>query len=331
LTGNDPVEEILLVDPGTVESMYVDSLNRSFGHWGDVNLYRWCFERSVGGLTPHMMLIRSNGEVKAGSAVTYRKVRHRQSIIRVGIMTGSWTLPDARGKGYFTKITEQSLRGAKSNKAALLLAFVTETNPSFRRLVQAGASLFPTHYLVSSDTPSLPAAGQEPRVAHDIGESVDIMLGRLATGRRGHTRFEYTPAEWQSQFLDRPGEIEVLMIEDGNIAIVEKQGLFDRILFLSLKSERSFSHSVALLLRRALLGGRKVFLFTTSLQRKRACEKLGFQHIPGCLTALKADTDKLARAYPEACLGEFDLSQGATDSGHPWPFGRWDVNTGDRM
>src|SRR4051812_19943519 len=118
-------------NPDGIGSEYLRSLNACFPHWGDETVYNWCFERPVAGLKADQMIIRLNGSVIAGSAVSYRTIRfpHGPTAL-AGIMTGSWTLPEARGQGCFTRMIEESVSLAASRGCAGLLAFVTEDNPS---------------------------------------------------------------------------------------------------------------------------------------------------------------------------------------------------------
>ena len=145
------------------------------------------------------------------------------------------------------------------------------------------------------------------------------------------THFTYTLKEWESQFWERPGEIELLRIGDIGLAIIEKKGNFDRVLFFHRKKNMTFTDCVKTLLKGALVNRRKLFLFTMSPSWKDECLKLGFGHAPGYLTALIADRNELIRVYPGApCLPE-NIAHEFYKSVSPWYIGSWEIQSGDRM
>ncbi len=321
----------IILNPKGMESAYIDYLNLSFGQWGDASLYKWCFDRQIGDLKADIMIFKNDGRIVAGSAVTYRKVRLGTSIVNVGIMTGSWTLPETRGQGYFTKIIETSLSLASNKKAALLLAFVTEKNASYRRLAKAGASQFPTHYLFSDSNTSIPESDHIVSPVSDEKSNIKVFFEKLTKRQDGFAHFTYTFKEWKSQFMERPGIIEFLNVGDIGSVIIEKKGNFDRILALSLKEESVFIDFIKTLLRRALTNGQNLFLFTTSLSWKDECMRLGFGYTPGYLTALVADANELIKAYPGASSLPGDIAYKFYDPTGPWHIGLWDIQSGDRM
>ncbi len=120
----------VIINPQGTEETYLKCLNQCFGDWGGMDMYKWCFDRRIGGPKADIMLLKKDGVILGGSAVTYRKALIRNSLVNVAIMTGSWTLPEARRQGCFTRIIEESLALAKGKGAALLLAFVTNKNPA---------------------------------------------------------------------------------------------------------------------------------------------------------------------------------------------------------
>ena len=246
-------------------------------------------------------------------------------------MTGSWTVPEARGQGCFTKIIEESLSLASHKGAGLLIAFLTESNASFRRLAAAGSSLFPTHYLFSNQNTPIPESGHVVSPVSDIKKGIETIFDNLRKHQDGLAHFTYTLKEWASQFWERPGEMELLHIGDIGLAIIEKKGDFDRLLFLSLKEEHAFTDCIKTLLRRALENGQKLFLFTTSTFWKDECLKLGFGHAPGYLTALVADENALMRIFPGVSCLPANIVHEFYKPGSPWYIGSWDIQSGDRM
>jgi hypothetical protein len=321
----------IVLNPKDMEPIYIDHLNFSFGHWGDAAFYKWCFDRQIGDLKSDIMIFKQDEKIIAGSAVTYRKVLLGKLLINIGIMTGSWTVPEARGQGCFTKIIEESLSLASHKGAGLLIAFLTESNASFRRLANAGSSLFPTHYLFSDQNTPIPESGHAVSPVSDIKKGIETIFENLRKRQDGLAQFTYTLKEWESQFWERPGEMELLRIDDIGSAIIEKKGDFDRLLFLSLKEERAFTDCIKALLRRALENGQKLFLFTTSTFWKDECLKLGFGYSPGYLTALIADKNELIKIYPGVSYLPENIAYEFYKPVSPWYIGSWDIQSGDRM
>jgi GNAT superfamily N-acetyltransferase len=155
---------------------YLAALNRCFPNWGDERTFEWAFRGAD-------FIVHDD---EAGSAVTYRNVSNGT---RAAIMTGSWTLPEARGRGHFSRMIDESLDIARSRDAAMLLAFVTATNPSRRRLESAGATLVPTFYC---------------RGALRHPERSRGTRGSGGGAPLAPARFIYSEDEWHTQFLARP-------------------------------------------------------------------------------------------------------------------------------
>lgn len=252
-------------------------------------------------------------------------------MVNVAIMTGSWTLPEARRQGCFTRIIDESITLARQKGAALLLAFVTDRNASLKRLVGRGASLFPTHYLVSGD--GTPGAGSELEISQfaDTGKFVADIYRKMAGGRDVRPHFEYTIEEWRSQFVDRPEEMEIVSVGGDSPAIIEKKGVFDRVLALAPAGGYSFEDCLKALLKRTMGDGRRLFFFTTSSRWKDCAVEMGFEHIPGYLTTLIADEGTLRSVYPSLSENEKPTAGDLYDPGSKWYLGEWDLVTGDRM
>lgn len=319
-------------NPKGFESSYIEYLNQCFGDWGNIDVYNWYFNRQVGNLKADIMILKKDGEIIAGSGVSYRKVLlANNSRITVGIMTGSWTLPSARGQGCFTKIIEESVAVASDKGATFLLAFVTENNVSFRRLLNAGASLFKTYYLFSNDNTPLPKSDCTIYSPPYGGEEVKRIFGRLMKKQSGFTHFTYNFKEWKLQFLDRPTKTELLCINDTCFAIIEKKGIFDRVLILSFDKEITFGDSIKALLKRSINNERKLFLFTTSKSWKDECVNLKFGYIPGHLTTLIANENEFVKVYPSTLGVTKNNVDKLYDPHSRWYIGAWDIQSGDRV
>ena len=189
--------------------LYLAGLHSAFPGWGDERRFAWCFERALAGRTPDLLLLHDGDVTIAGSAVTYRMLQLRDgSQVRTGIMTASWTLPEGRGRGAFSRMI-----GASRELSPLLLAFVTAENASRRRLDAAGALAVPSFYCRRAT-------------------SLPMRRDRAA-------RFVYEPEEWRSQFLDRPEAVEWIERPQFSIAL---EG--DRVLFVDGDRDAALHHLV---------------------------------------------------------------------------------------
>ena len=85
------------VNPPAIQDEYLRCLNTVFGNWGDAEKYFWYFQRKTSFPDPDLMVLKERDRTLAGSAVSYRQIRFPNGGDAViGIMTGSWTLPEAR-------------------------------------------------------------------------------------------------------------------------------------------------------------------------------------------------------------------------------------------
>jgi GNAT superfamily N-acetyltransferase len=301
-----------------LDEAYLDGLNACFGGWGDQTHFTWVFERSSGSHPPDRMAIIDDGEFLAGSGISYRVVRlPNGASMHVGIMTGSWTLPAARGRGVFTTIIEESRQRATDHGCALLLAFVTHDNPSRRALERAGSAMFPTWYVFGAPDglePTPPAVS----VVHDLDDQREARDAAL----RRFVRFAYPTAEaFQGQFVHRPSPVEVRRYPSG-VAIVDRAGDTDRVL-----SHRSAVSRAALLeeiASDAAGHGRKLFQLTT-------CEGVPryLDGKPGFLTALVAGDAELRTALDSDT--PVTSSAALADPMSPSYLGPWFIEAGDRM
>ena len=110
--------------PPSEDKRYLEALQSCFGGWGGETEFDWYFRRPFAGAVADRFVIADEGEWIAGSAVSWRRLAEPDGTGRkVGIMTGSWTLPAARGRGCFAAIIEHSraaVRRARRRLAARL-------------------------------------------------------------------------------------------------------------------------------------------------------------------------------------------------------------------
>lgn len=334
----------LVADPDA-EVRYLAALNVCFPGWGDRAMFDWCFAREGSWPRADLMTLHADGHVIAGTANTYRRVRLANGQgLTVAIMTGSWTLPEARGRGAFTRLIDESRDRAAARGAGLLLAYVACGNASASRLRAAGAALVPTWYCRSAvDVPS-PLESPAPRAAaHPIAEGADRQQwpdNLFAPGAPADlTQFLYTDREWRAQFLDRPAA--PVRVRDAGAhrwaALVDRASLFDRVLAVApAHDDGACLDAISALTARARAAGRRLFTFTTTASRAASLRERGFDLIDGWLTALVADEAALRQARgpdPGAPASSWPplVSGALTDRTSPWYLGDWFVQNGDRM
>ncbi|MEK7166020.1 MAG: hypothetical protein AAB874_04410, partial [Patescibacteria group bacterium] len=62
------------INPMGIRDEYLKCVNLCFGNWGDNKTYSWVFEQEIGAPKADLMVLRKDGKLLAGSAVSYRKV-----------------------------------------------------------------------------------------------------------------------------------------------------------------------------------------------------------------------------------------------------------------
>lgn len=298
-------------NPPGIREQYLAALNDTFGNWGGERQYRWAFERDLGAGPADLMVLRDAGQWLAGSAVNYRRVRDaNEHETTVGIMTGSWTLPAARGRGMFTRIITESRNFVAERGGSHLLAFVTHDNASCRRLQAAGSWMLPTHYVFASDaTPTIESPVQW-RPASEA--QIAALPGRVESLRRGRARFRYLGADaFRSQHLLRANATEVLATDAGDLVVTEDAGFSDRAQLFIPCDETSVEAPLGGLLARAQARGRGLFYFSTRDREEKVAAALGLGYKAGFLTVIPA-TGEGTGEIPDALRS-------------------WWIDSGDRM
>ncbi|HJL16247.1 MAG TPA: hypothetical protein RMH99_11360 [Sandaracinaceae bacterium LLY-WYZ-13_1] len=264
----------------------------------------------MGGPKADQLVLWEGDTLLAGSGVSYRTVRRTDgATTRVGIMTGSWTLPAARRRGCFSRIIDESCRLVRQRDGELLTAFVTADNASRRRLEQAGSAMMPTSYCVLQ-APDAPTGGPFEAEEMDPGHASGLVRACLEAESSGWAHFAFeTPAQWEGQILARPRRTTVLRLGDGGFAVLEERPTADSVLVLTGRTKHDVERALAELRARSASLGRALVYFTSRDDRATAAEDLGFERRPGFFTLLDADT----RGRPEP-LDE-----------------RWSIQSGDRM
>jgi hypothetical protein len=304
------------------EDRYLEALNLCFPDWGGRAMFDWCFSRPGAGRVPDILRLFVDGRAVAGNAVSYRRVAVRGGAeLTAGIVTGSWTLPEARGAGAFRRLLAASREQIASRGGALLLAFVRAENTSCRGLLSVGADLTPTFYCRSEDTVALAPA--------DIQEPAREWNADLFQRDREETRFLYSAEEWAAQFVNRPGTVCVLEGPGRWLAVVERTDGFDRVHALAA-APPEWTSGIDALMARAVAAGRRLFVFTTSPAEADMLRRKRFAIVDGFLGVLAADATALEHAFGVA-YPQGELRGLFSDPESPWHLGQWALQNGDRM
>jgi hypothetical protein len=323
-----------LNSPGTDEE-YLRAVNVCFPGWGDHRQLAWVLNRSVGGPVPDRMLLRLSGTLVAGSAVSYRWLQRAGTRVLIGIMTGSWTLPEARGQGCFTRIIQESVKVAANQGAALLLAFVTEDNPSYRRLQDAGAALFSTTYFQSQGVTAGASALAVEEVVLDGALEARLHARHIAPGEGevGVRRWSvvYDLDSWRGQLVERARRSTTVRIGDHAFALLDRVPESTTTRLLSLYPGGLDLNDLLRTLADGLSAkGQTLVGFAADPELAEAARGTGLACKPGYLTALVADPAALGMALglTEPWAGR-DLDLADPDS--PWFIGGFGFQAGDRM
>lgn len=218
------------INPQNLKTEILKNLNICFPGWGGEVNYNWYFERAVTHLSPDVILIRNEDhEIIAGSAISYRKMKwSNNKTYDIGIMTGSWTLPAARGRGCFTEMINTSLKICRDKQVDFLTAFVTENNASYRRLKEAGSYCLPTNNYSFTNEDLNPSLIEVKEIGKSEWESI---LGKADKHYDINFGFNYSKGQFAQQYLYRLHEIKCFEYNQ-QIYIVETTHV-TKILFVS--------------------------------------------------------------------------------------------------
>ena len=261
---------ITCVDSEQVAEDYLRALNLCFPGWGGAAKFDWCFRRAAGGPAADLLVAQEEGRIVAGSALTYRRASARGvGPELVACMTGSWTLPEARGRGLFSAMIDASRACAEARGCSLLLAFTTDSNPSCRALRAAGATGQESWYVRSTGSRSRSTV--EP-VTHEQAEAA---FSERAF-KDGLRRFCYGHAEWQGQALLRPDPVQAFRVGDA-VALIESHHGFNRLLDVSTTDADRFAAAAEALAE----AFHPLAAYTSCSATAQSLARRGFEAAPG--------------------------------------------------
>lgn len=276
----------IIINPKEYSDQYLFNLNKCFNCWGDKNNYDWVFNRDLDEYQSDIILINNeNNQPLAGSAITYRKIVNDAGIEQqIGIMTGSWTLPEARGKGCFTKMIEVSKKVCLEKNVHHLTAFVVQTNPSYRRLQNAGSILIPTSHYISNSSVSL-TYGKINILLKD-SKNQEMIYERYNKLHSTIPRFKYTFEEFIKQYINRLSKTELIKINK-DFAIIEETETIVKILLVTYENMSSCRDNILDIISWVKSNMSKETLFYSSKKElDKFFKNYKFEYIPGFFTVL---------------------------------------------
>ena len=283
------------INPENYQVEYIRYLNQCFNNWGNEKEYDWAFNRTVGGITSDIVIIKDeNNEVIAGSGITYRKLKNQDdSIIDIAIMTGSWTTPKARGRGCFTKIIDVSKEISRKKNVPYLTAFVMETNSSFRRLKNAGSLLYPSYNLYSPNVLYQNANESSISLISNKEQMISDVYNRYLKTQNKFTSFSYTTDEFFHQYLYRIKNTKIVKISN-DYAIIEETENLNKVLLITYDNLSDFKNNIISLSNWGLQNNsKKLFLFSTNKEVAEICNILDFENLQGYFTVLSTSKNSV--------------------------------------
>lgn len=284
------------------DARYLAALNVCFSDWGGEETFRWAFRRAGSQWPADLFMIAQDADFAAGSALTYRRLRLANGeLVKAACMTGSWTLPSARGRGLFSHVIEVSREIAARQGCAILTAYVTAANASARRLAAAGAAMLPVRYHRMRATHA--TAHPAPDVIADFEQA-----WRSRKPRRNCVTYDYDKEQWLGQFVGRPWPVSALLLPNGVAAIVESHGDTDRLLEMSAADGGRMREACVFLAQFAAARGKKMLAYSSLPEESAALADL-------------ADTEA-------GFIAVFDLAGVMKGGPGSQP---WSIANGDRM
>ncbi len=222
----------VILNPQDYKETYIEYLNSCFPNWGNEVVYNWVFERQVGDNKSDILLLKDDqGHIIAGSSITYRAIKSNNGlIVNFGIMTGSWTLPNARGKGCFSQIISESKRICFEKNVPYLTAFVTETNASYRRLKDAGFYCKIADNVFSNE--DLFEISVETNTLEIVPIDVDLLYKKYQLKSLEQSVFVYSKSEFELQYIQRINFVECAKVGT-TYFLFEDTGSIIKLLFFS--------------------------------------------------------------------------------------------------
>jgi GNAT superfamily N-acetyltransferase len=278
----------VILNPKNYTKQYLEYLNYCFPNWGQEEQYNWVFNRQVGvGESDILLLTNENNEVIAGSGITYRTIKTLNGkTLNIGVFTGSWTLPKARGRGCFSQIIQEFLELCKRKNIDYLTAYVTESNASYRRFKSIDFNMLQADNIFSN-----------LEVNYDCNtfnlEQVSINTAVLFNFYKEfitqNAGYLYTKDEFIGQYINRNQDLYCIKIEDIYYLIEENETTV-KVLYQTafnidyLKCLSNWSKENK---------DKKIMLFLTNKSQVSICKENHFSCVDSFFTANKTSSKYL--------------------------------------
>jgi len=258
---------------------FVEKRNDAYGSRGNVDSFHNFLGRKLFD-TPsaEVMVFSENKTYIAGSAVVYRKLHINNADCLVGIMSGSWTSPENRGQGLFSKIIDASKQCVRAHQGDFLTAFVTSTNASYGRLKAAGAIEIPSYYIFHENFDDT-----NKNVDFEIVEDCDFR----SIYEKNQSSFVYSFPDFCSQYLDK--NKTCLRIANEYVLISETFNAY-KVDLLTYGNIDSLEAVISGLINyKNAKGSKKLFLFSTDIDFANLCTSLGCSILNGYFMMIPVD------------------------------------------
>lgn len=269
----------IIFNPSNYTEQYLKYLNVCFPNWGDEKLFDWVYSRQVGQYKSDFIIITDEeDEVIAGSGITYRNIKTKEgTVLSIGVFTGSWTLPKARGRGCFTQIIEEFTELCTAKNIDYLTAFVTESNASYRRFDSIGFKHLQADNVFSNLDFDYENFGLEVLEIDCDPEAIYSIYEDFIDKNGG---YYYKYEEFLGQYLNRKIDVQVLQIEE-NIFVIEENETTYRILFYSNFDIRNLMTLSAWVKEKKQ---KKIMLFLSDKAQIEVCESNKFINVNSFFT-----------------------------------------------
>lgn len=294
----------VLINPANFKTNYIGYLNQCFLNWGNEVQYSWAFERKAGNYSSDIIVLANEeDEIIAGSGLSFRNIKtDKDETIEVAIFTGSWTLPNARGRGCFTQIIEVFEKICIEKGIPYLTAFVTENNGSYRRFNDLNYYCLEANNYFSLEVPFNNVKDFTIDFFHD-NFPVDFFKTYYKSGI-GKTILQYTETEFKGQFIDRVNKTFVIKIEE-NYFLAEENDTTFRLLFFKEFNTQHIKYISNFILKTR---NKKTMFFLTHEENRIACENENFNVIRGFFTVknLLGDQSKAENIFKNLIINLAD-------------------------
>lgn len=202
-----------------VRASYLAGLNHCFPGWGGRAHFDWCYGRPDDPRPADILVAEFTGEIVAGLAIVYRWIgRDEEPRELVGLMSGAWTLPNARGQGLFGCLLDRAAVIARARGASMALAFVTGERGSVGQLKAR------SERVIDGGLFSRTYTGESVALRKDLTVLADAAATAFANrlDRRGQVAILHARQSWMTQMLRRTAFSQVVRLAETTLFALEQ-------------------------------------------------------------------------------------------------------------